>query len=220
LARAIVQRLAELTRQFSYAGTVLEADSARWLLVVHAIVAAAAVAATTHWCVWLWPFIRGTYKRVPATRRFGIIAMSLYLAAAVGGMLIYPTYKARVKLEFLASSRAVLDDASLRIHAAEEVRARAAGVPPQALDPAAVLSASRDAPEHAEKIARWFDVKEHWVALGLLLGLGTMAALLAWDPRRDGRGPLPFVVLGALSTCAVTWLAAIIGLMTTATRSF
>ena len=63
-------------------------------------------------------------------------------------------------------------------------------------------------------------MKEHWVALGLLLGLGTMAALLAWDPRRDGRGPLPFIMLGALGTCAVAWLAAIIGLVTTSTHSF
>lgn len=198
----------------------MNADTARWLLVAHGIVAAAAVAATTHWCVWLWPFVRGRYTKVPATRRFGIIAMSLYLVAATGGMFLYPTYKARVKLEFLTSSRAVLDDASARLQAGEEVRARAAGVPPSTLDPAAVLRASRDAPDRAEKVARWFDVKEHWVALGLLLGLGTMAALLAWDPRRDGRGPLPFVMLGALGTCAVTWLAAIVGLMTTATRSF
>lgn len=198
----------------------MDADTARWLVVAHGIVAAAAVASTTHWCVWLWPFIGGRYTKVPATRRFGIIAMSLYLVAASAGMLLYPTYKARVKLEFLTSSRTVLDDASLRIHATEEVRARAAGMPPVALEPAAVLRASRDAPERAEKVARWFDVKEQWVALGLLLGLGTMAALLAWDPRRDGRGPLPFVVLGALGTCAITWLAAIVGLMTTATRSF
>lgn len=198
----------------------MDVGTARWLLVAHGIVAAAAVAATTHWCVWLWPYVRGRYTKVQATRRFGIIAMSLYLVAAIGGMLLYPTYKARVKLEFLTSSRAVLDDAAARIHAAEEVRARAAGVPPRTLDPADVLSASRDAPDRAEKVARWFDVKEHWVALGLLLGLGTMAALLAWDPKRDGRGPLPFIILGALGTCAVTWLAAIVGLATTATRSF
>jgi hypothetical protein len=198
----------------------MDVATARWLLIAHGIVAAAAVASTTHWCVWLWPFVRGRYTKVPATRRFGIIAMSLYLVAATGGMLLYPTYKARVKLEFLTSSRAVLDDASARIHAAEELRARAAGVAPRTLDPAAVLSESRDAPDRAEKVARWFDVKEHWVALGLLLGLGTMAALLAWDPRRDGRAALPFVCLGALATCAVTWAAAIIGLVTTATRSF
>lgn len=199
---------------------MLEADTARWLLVLHGIVAAAAVAATTHWCVWLWPFVRGRFTRLHATRRFGIIAMSLYLAATLGGMLVYPTYKARVKLEFLTSSSRVLDDAAARLQAAEEVRARAIGEPPRTLDPSAVLRASRDAPEKAEKIARWFDVKEHWVALGLLLGLGTMVALLAWDPKRDGRGPIAFVVLGALSTCVVAWLAAVIGLLTTATRSF
>jgi hypothetical protein len=204
---------------FGYARGVLDVGTARWLLIAHAIVAAAAVAATTHWCVWLWPFVRERYVKVQAAKRFGIIAMSLYLAAAVGGMLIYPTYKARVKLEFFTSSKAVLDDAAARVHAAEELRARAANEQPRELDPGAVLRATRDAPDRAGKIARWFDVKEHWVAVGIFLGLATMAVLLAWDPRRDGRGPQMFVVLGALATCAITWLAAIVGLVTTATRS-
>ncbi len=199
---------------------MLDADAARWLLIAHGVLAAAAVAATTHWCVWLWPFTRGRFPKLPAVKRFGIIAMALYLVAMAGGLLLYPTYKARVKLEFLTSAPAVLEDAAARVHAAEELAARAAGRPARALDPGVVLHATRDAPDRADKVARWFDVKEHWVAVGLLLGLAAMAALLAWDPRRDGRGPLTFVVLGALGTCAVTWLAAIVGLMTTATRSF
>jgi hypothetical protein len=47
-----------------------------------------------------------------------------------------------------------------------------------------------------------------------------MAVLLAWDPKREGRGPVAFVVLGAVGTTAVVWLAAIVGLVTAATRSF
>jgi hypothetical protein len=198
---------------------VLDPAAARWLMIAHGVLAAAAVAATTHWCVWLWPFRRERYARLRAVKRFGVIAMSLYLVAMSGGLLIYPTYKARVKLEFLTSSTAVLDDAAARMHATELVAARAADREPRTLEPGAILRATRDAPERAEKVARWFDTKEHWVAVGLMLGLAAMAVLLAWDPRRDGRGPLTLVLCGALGTCAIAWMAAIIGLMTTATRS-
>ncbi|MBE7450906.1 MAG: hypothetical protein HS111_19055 [Kofleriaceae bacterium] len=198
---------------------MLDATSARWLMILHGVVAAAAVAATTHWCVWLAPFARGRYRRVPAVKRFGVIAMALYVVTMALGLYIYPTYKARVKLEYLTSSQVVLDDAAARLRSAEQVAARAADREPRALDPGAITRATRDEPIRTEKVARWFDVKEHWVAVGLLLGLATMAVLLAWEPRRDGRGPLVFVGLGAVATCAVTWLAAIIGMLTTATRS-
>jgi hypothetical protein len=46
--------------RFGYDAAV-DVATARWLLIAHGIVAAAAVAATTHWCVWLWPFVRGRY---------------------------------------------------------------------------------------------------------------------------------------------------------------
>jgi len=199
---------------------LLSIATARWLLIAHAVVAVAAVAACTHWCVYLWPFVRGRFVKVHAVKRFGVIAMALYLGAMVGGLVLYPTYKARVKLEFLVSSRMVLDDAAARARAAEEVQARAEGRPARPLEPGAVLRATGDTPDRAERIARWFDVKEHWAALGALLGLGTLAVLLAWDPKRDGAGPRTFVVLGALGTTAVVWLAAIVGLLTAATRSF
>jgi len=199
---------------------LLSADSARWLLVLHAVLAFSAVAALTHWCVYLWPWIRGRYIRVHAVKRFGVIAMALYLVTAAGGLALYPTYKARVKLEYLTSSRAVLDDHADRARAAEEIAARAAQRPARQLDPGAVLRATGHEAERAEKVARWFDVKEHWVAVGAILGLAALAMLLWWDPRRDGRGPLAFVVLGAYGTTGVVWMAAIVGLVTAATRSF
>jgi hypothetical protein len=199
---------------------VLSIDAARWLLVAHAVLAFAAVAACTHWCVYLYPFARGRFVRVRAAKRFGVIAMSLYLVTAIGGLVLYPTYKANVKLEYLTSSRAVLDDRAARARASEEVTARSEGRPARALDPGAVLKATGHEAERAEKVARWFDVKEHWVAVGALLGLAAMAMLLAWDPKRDGTGPLAFVLLGAAGTTATVWLAAIVGLVTAATRSF
>lgn len=199
---------------------MLSIETARWLLIAHAVLAFAAVASCTHWCVYLWPLARGRWVRIRAVKRFGVIAMAIYLVTMIGGLVLYPTYKAKVKLEYLTSSRAVLDDAAARVHAAEELVARVEGRPARALEPGAVLRATGEAPERAEKIARWFDVKEHWVAVGAILGLATLVALLWWDPRRDGRGPVAFVVLGAAGTTAVVWLAAIVGLITAATRLF
>ena len=199
---------------------MLSIETARWLLIAHAVLAFAAVASCTHWCVYLWPLARGRYVRVRAVKRFGVIAMALYLVTMVGGLVLYPTYKAKVKLEFLTSSRAVLDDAAAREISAEALDARVEGRPARALEPGAVLRATEAAPERAEKIARWFDVKEHWVAVGAILGVATLIALLWWDPKRDGKGPVAFVALGAAGTTAVVWLAAIVGLVTAATRSF
>ena len=51
---------------------LLSLATARWLLVAHAVLAFAAVASCTHWCVYLYPFARGRYVRVQAARRFGM----------------------------------------------------------------------------------------------------------------------------------------------------
>jgi hypothetical protein len=194
--------------------------TARWLLVAHVILGVAAVAAATHWVVWLWPWRRGTYSRVRATKRFGVITMAIYVAALGAGAVFYPTYKTHVKLEYLTSTTAVIEDRSARLGATEQLLARWESRDQREIPRIVVHSITNDEIDRAAKIARWFDVKEHWVALGLVLGLATMAVLLAWSPREDGRGPFAFVFLGAVATAAVVWLAAIVGLLTTATRSF
>ena len=48
---------------FAYRGRVLSLSAARWLLVLHAVLGAAAVAAATHWVIWLWPLWRGRVPR-------------------------------------------------------------------------------------------------------------------------------------------------------------
>src|SRR5262249_37234102 len=157
----------------------------RWLLVLHAVFGVAAVAATTHWIVWMWPFRRGAYGRLRGARRFGVIAMALYGLAMSAGLLLYPTYKTRVKLEYLTSPEAVGADAAARAQAEDRLRRRWEAQPPATIAPAS----DEAAVARAARVARWFDVKEHWVALGVVLGLATLATLLAWDPRADGRGP-------------------------------
>ncbi|MBK9034738.1 MAG: hypothetical protein IPL61_26315 [Myxococcales bacterium] len=202
---------------------MLSLTAARWLLVLHAVLGAAAVAAATHWVVWLWPLWRGRAPRAAAMRRFATIALALYGAAMAVGLLLYPTYKARVKLEYLTRPTSVIDDHAVRRVAADELADRAAGRVPGPVDEDRARRLAGDAPTRAAKIARWFDAKEHWAAVGLVLGLGVLAVVRAWrpgehEPVRDG--PVALVVLGALAVAAVAWFAAIVGLLTTATRSF
>lgn len=193
---------------------------ARWLLIVHAVLAVALVGAATHWLIWLVRMVRGQPGRIRAVRRFAIITMALYVATMVVGLVLYPTYKARVKVEFLTRSAAIAADARMRLETAEELAAKVEGRPVRTASPTTLLDVERDASRRSAKVARWFDVKEHWVAVGVILGLAALALLIAWDPRRDGRGPSTFALGAVAATAAITWLAAIIGLITTATRSF
>jgi len=199
---------------------VLSQAAARWLLVLHAVLGAATVAAATHWALWLRSLVRGRHGRLRATRRFGVIAVTLFGLNLACGLVLYPTYKVRVKLEYLTSPPAVADDAEARLQAAERLVARREGREPRPLDPVALQQRRDDAALHADKAARWFDVKEHWVAVGLALGLATLAVLLVWNPKRDGPGPARFVLLGTVGVAGIAWLAAIIGVLTAATRSF
>lgn len=202
---------------------MLSIDAARWLLIAHAITGGAATAAATHWVVWLWPLWRGRTPRARGTRVFAVVTMLLYAAAMVMGLVLYPTYKAHVKLEYLTRPSSVIDDAAARAQAHDELADRAAGRPPRALDADEVRRRAGDAPDRARKVARWFDVKEHWVALGLVLGIAVMAVVLAWRPAGPDEvraGPVAFVVLGALGVAGILWAAVVIGLATTATRSF
>lgn len=210
-------------RGFAYRRRVLSLSAARWLLVLHAVLGAAAVAAATHWVVWLWPLWRGKVPRRAALGRFATIAMALYALAMAVGLVLYPTYKARVKLEYLTRPSSVIDDQAGRALATDELTDRAMGAPPRPVDLDRARRLAGDAPTRASKMARWFDTKEHWAAVGLLLGLALAAIGWAWRPGPDDPvqdGPVVVAVVGAIVVAAIAWYAAIVGLMTTATRSF
>jgi len=69
---------------------------ARTLLLVHAIVGFTTVFSCTHHAVYAWLSLRGP-KRVPQLLRFGWIAPLAVGAQLLLGLVLYPTYRVRVR---------------------------------------------------------------------------------------------------------------------------
>jgi len=172
---------------------VLLEDHARLLLILHAVVGAATVAAATHLVVWMRAYPRGDFARHRSVRRFAWISVALFAAAFALGSLAYPTYKVRVRVGYLENPDAI------------------AAVVGEERAPATIARTA--------VAARRFDVKEHWAGLGLVLALACALALRAWDPPRDGPGPATALFGFSLTVAAVAWLAALIGLVTASYRA-
>ena len=136
---------------------------ARWLLVLHAVIGAATVASSTHLVVWMRGYLRGKPQRRRGVRRFAWISLALFAVTFVVGNLAYPIYKVRVRTGYL-----------------EDPAAIAAATPDRA--------AAEELAERTFRVVRWFDIKEHWAALGLALSIGLVLILRTWEP--SGRPPV------------------------------
>jgi hypothetical protein len=84
----------------------------------------------------------------------------------------------RVRAEYLDLPSAVAAEADLRDLARAEIHARAGRATP---------AARAEDTLSPSQIARVFDIKEHWAAVGLPLMLAAALLVFAWDPKRDGR---------------------------------
>ena len=164
---------------------------ARFLLVLHAILGAATVATSTHLVVWLRGYLRGKPQRRRAVRRFAWISLVLFALTYLVGNLGYPIYKVKVRTGYLENPPAV--EAAMPGAEPAEVEAHF---------------------DRTVNIARWFDVKEHWVSLGLMLTLACVVILRRWEPSGEAADIAPLVVGMAATAAATAWLAAIIGLVT------
>jgi hypothetical protein len=177
---------------------------ARPLLICHAIAAAVLVGATTHHLLWCRHYLFGRYGQAKAERRFATICAIAFVSTFVVGNLLYPTYKVRVRAEYFDNPPAITDELKLRTSAHAQI-----GVAPTPT-PSVIASLS--------PIARMFDIKEHWVALGC------MASVLLWilsrkaHPREHRRVLTLYIGLAAFA-CGAAWLGAIIGLVTASYRS-
>lgn len=199
---------------------VFAEDAARWLLVLHTAVSVATVGSLTHLVVWMWGYRKGDTGRHKAVRKFAVISLVLFASNFVIGNVVYPTYKTRVRVEYLDVPGAVIDDSRRR----DQEHARAIeknGLPPPAISDGRLDRAAKARADDAARAARWFDVKEHWVALGLMLTAALTLIVLMWRPKQDEGSAViaPFTFVMALGAAGSVWLAAVIGVLTAAWRA-
>ncbi|HMG23097.1 MAG TPA: hypothetical protein VK607_17295, partial [Kofleriaceae bacterium] len=149
---------------------MLTEAAARWLLVLHTALGVAAVGAATHLVLWSRGFLRGRFGRLRAMRRFAWIVLALQLAGFAAGNVMYPTYKVEVRAAYLENATAIVADQDSHQRALERVAARELLHAPEP-------SATGDLVHRGAAAARWFDIKEHWIALGILASLGLVLVL-------------------------------------------
>lgn len=208
-------------------------DYSTLLLIGHAGGALLCVALTTHLFMWLRRWSRGAQNHGSA-RRFALWAAGAYLVTLVLGMALYPTYKVRVRAEYLenpsAISRATEDEAeSARLSEARNVESRlfrlgkAAAITSPAEFTAEERVAIADRAEHriarGAKLVRWFDVKEHWSVLGMLLACALALMLWVAPSEKPQRAIVRTALALSLASAIISWAAAIIGIVVTAARS-
>jgi hypothetical protein len=191
---------------------VLSESAARWLLVLHTALGAATVAAATHLVVWMRGYLRGDFARHRAVRKFAWIVLALHGGAFVAGTAMYPTYKVEVRAAFLENAAAITADIELRAREARRVAARDHAV-------ASEGAATHELVRRAAVAARWFDIKEYWVALGLAVAAAVALIASLWDPREGGAAIAPIVVALATIEAGTVWLGAIVGVLTASWRA-
>jgi hypothetical protein len=177
---------------------------ARPLLIAHGIAAAVLVGATTHHLLWCRHYLRGSFGHQKAEKRFATISASAFVATFVLGNLLYPTYKVRVRAEYFDNPPAIAEEVKLR---AAQHGAVGASTPP--VPPAMATLAP---------VARLFDIKEHWVALGCLASVVLWILSRKAHPRDEPR-VLPLYLGLAATQCGCAWFGAIVGLVTASFRS-
>ena len=187
---------------------------ARLLLFAHAIVSCALVASATHLVVWAWPRQGRYFAKAKGCARFAKIIFALYCANMALGLLIYPTYRVQVREELLDRPRQVAAISDREFTARTETLAAYGRQDVRSPhDPMSAVA-------NADKTVKWFDVKEHWVALGLPLSLFVMVAI--------GRRRKSFDVADAFSRwtfaavivmTSIVWLAALVGLATASAKA-
>jgi hypothetical protein len=191
---------------------VLTEAAARWLLVLHTALGVACVGAATHLVLWLRKYVRGQTGKRRAVIRFAWLVLALQLAAFTAGNVMYPTYKVEVRAAYLENAPAITAAEQAKAKELAKVAAREGA---QASESTATVELVR----RAAQAARWFDVKEHWIALGLFVSAALVLVLSLWDPKRDGTVIAPIVTSLAVIVAGTVWLGAIVGVLTASWRA-
>jgi hypothetical protein len=191
---------------------VLTEAAARWVLVLHTALGVAAVGAATHLVLWSRGFLRGSFGRLRSVRRFAWIVLVMQVLAFAAGNAMYPTYKVEVRTAYLENREAIVAGQAAHQGQLARVAEREAASVPEA-------TATGELVRGAARAARWFDIKEHWIALGILASLALVLVLGFWDPRAGARELVPVVIGLELIVAGTVWLGAVIGVMTATWRA-
>jgi len=191
---------------------VLLDTTARWVLVLHTVLGMAAVGAATHLVIWTRRYLRGQYGRRRALVRFTWIVLALQLAAFVAGNVMYPTYKVEVRTAYLESQTAIAAEKAAHERELGTIAAREGTTANETPE-------TRDMVRRAAEAARWFDIKEHWVALGLFASAALLLMLWRWNPKEHGMDIAPIVSVLAWMTAGTIWFGAIVGVLTASWRA-
>lgn len=178
--------------------------AARVLLVLHTAIGVSAVATGTHLVIWLRRYLRGDKPRRPVLV-FAWWFFGLSLAAFLLGNAMYPTYKVEVRSAYLEQPKLLAEEQAIRDRTLAQLTGRDQPV-------------TQDLVKRAARAAKWFDVKEHWIALGLFCSAAVLLILSAWKPE-DGRVIAPLVLAFAVIAAGTTWIGALIGVLTAAWRA-
>jgi len=181
---------------------ILLETQARLLLLVHAVAAGVLLGAATHHFLSCRRYLGGDFSAARAERRYAKVVALAYLATFAIGLLEYPTYRVRVRAEYLDAPEAVNAEVALRSEAARRLGGATA--------PAA--------PGDLSWVARLFDVKEHLSALGAAAALALLALSRFGHPVARPRLALPYLGLSLL-VCATAWIAAVVGVLTVSYRA-
>jgi hypothetical protein len=191
---------------------VLAESAARWVLVLHTLVGLAAVGAATHLVIYTRRYIRGQSGKRRAVLRFAWVVLALQVGAFIAGNVMYPTYKVAVRSAYLENASAITAAETAKQRELEKIAAREGSEAPQ-------QTATVEMVRRAASAARWFDVKEHWVALGIFVTAALIVILSVWRPKEDGTAIAPIVTTLAVISAATIWLGAIIGVLTASWRA-
>lgn len=191
---------------------MLTESAARWMLVLHTALGVAAVGAATHLVIWMRRMVRGQFGLHKAVRKFAIISLVLHALAFLAGNVMYPTYKVEVRAAYLENANAIVEQAASHQRAVDAIAAREKTSTVE-------QSATSEMVTRAAKAARWFDVKEHWIALGLIASLGLSLILAFWNPRHDTPALSPIALGLSIVIAGTVWLGAIIGVLTASYRA-
>lgn len=174
---------------------------------MHALVAICTVATTTHLVLWIRRALKDKRHSVKALRNFARLAFLFYSVTFILGLVIYPTYKVKVRVGYLER---VAIPSSIQVTEDKGPAPRANPAP---------LDIEESKASRGQRLARLFDMKEHLALLGWLAMVLCFFAFRFWDDGATSAFYRKSIFTLALLACLATWWSGIVGLVVSASRS-